>query len=185
MSFLINPFIYASSTASTISLTNLVSYYKFNDDVTDSYGPNNGTSTGLTYNTGNFSNAGQFNGTTSRVNASDSASLSFQGSFSVNLWVYLNAQPATNLYRYITAKGVTNGWALTYRDVAGVKRFENYIFADGTTTNFSYQFASHTLTLSAWTMVTWVVTPSNSIGSKFKMYINGDSINDSELNNRS
>jgi hypothetical protein len=60
-----------------IDTTNLVSYYKFNNDVTDSKGSNNGTDTPtLTYQTGIINEAGDFNNTQSfNVNIGNDASL--------------------------------------------------------------------------------------------------------------
>ena len=55
----------------------LISYYKFNDDLLDAVGSNDGTGTAITYVTGKSGNAADFNGTTSDISVADSADLSF------------------------------------------------------------------------------------------------------------
>ena len=61
-----------------------ISYYKFENNVLDSVGTNNGTATAITYATGKVGNAGVFNGTTSKI--TNTPILSYN-SFSMFCWI--------------------------------------------------------------------------------------------------
>ena len=60
-----------------IPLSDFVSYYEFNNNANDTIGTNNGTPTGLTYESGLVGNRGVFNGTSSKIDIADNNSLSF------------------------------------------------------------------------------------------------------------
>jgi len=60
-----------------IPLDNFISYWKFDGNLNDSVGTNNGAPTSITYPTGLIGQAADFNGTTSKVVVPDAANLSF------------------------------------------------------------------------------------------------------------
>jgi len=56
-----------TSATYVIPTANISNYYRFNDDLTDSVGTNNGTGTAINYAAGKSGNAASFNGTTSNI----------------------------------------------------------------------------------------------------------------------
>jgi len=183
MSFLINPYIYAAPTSSFPS--GAVVAWKLDGNSNDSTAnSNNGTDTSITYNSGNgiiIQGAG-FNGSTSKIAINDSPSLSVTSDLTINMWVKAAAQPSGSAYWGLVCKGVVNSYIVLYRDNAGTKQFENYIFADNTVTNFSKQVYNQTLTTGTWFMVTFVAVPGNTIATKLKLYINGSAVSTTNSN---
>lgn len=66
--------------------TNLVSYYKFDWNSTDSAWSNNWTDTNISYVSGKISNCASFNGTSSKITWLPT--IPNNNNFSVNLWMY-------------------------------------------------------------------------------------------------
>ncbi len=77
--------------------TDLISYWRFNDNLTDEVSTNDGTGTAITYIAGKSGNAVDLTtGTSSKVDVADAAELSFgDGStdspFSISMYVYFNS----------------------------------------------------------------------------------------------
>ncbi len=68
---------------------NLVSYWRLQGNSTDSKGSNNGSDTNITYSDGNgkFGQGAGFNGSSSVIDVTDSASLSLTGHMTIIAWV--------------------------------------------------------------------------------------------------
>ena len=89
---IINPYRFGVATT-PIPLENIISEYKFEDNVLDTVGTNDGTPTAITYADGLVDRTGVFNGSTSKVTIPDSNDLSFGNGitdepFSVSALVY-------------------------------------------------------------------------------------------------
>ena len=74
---IINPYRFKVAPSVDIPLANIISEYKFENNVLDTVGTNNGTAYSLTYADGLVNRTGVFNGSTSYVSVADSNSLSF------------------------------------------------------------------------------------------------------------
>ena len=86
----------------TIPLENIISEYKFEDNVLDTVGTNDGTPTGLTYANGLVGKTGVFNGTTSDVQIPDTNELSFGNgtsdiAFSISLLIRFDSLGAPQI----------------------------------------------------------------------------------------
>ena len=82
---LVNPYRFKSS----LPIATILNRYKFEDDVTDSVGGQDGTPTAITYTTNGVGKSGVFNGTTSNVNL-PSQLISGTDSFSLSAIVNFN-----------------------------------------------------------------------------------------------
>jgi len=116
-----------------ISSDNLISWWKFDNNVLDSIGDNDGTRYNFTdgYVSGKYNNALEFNSTTQQyVGVGNHSSLNFgTGDFSVEAWI----KPLeTGTYQQVVAYGIYYGyWFYISNDVIGLT-------TDGESTNFSH-----------------------------------------------
>jgi len=76
----------STNTTSAIPTTGLISYYKLDANSNDSYGSNNGTGTSMSYVSGKVSNAGSFNGSTSKIVIGNPTNLQIS-SGSISCWI--------------------------------------------------------------------------------------------------
>jgi hypothetical protein len=76
----------STNTTSAVPTTGLVSYYKLDSNSNDSYGSNNGTDTSVSYVSGKISNAGSYNGTTSKTVIGNPANLQLSTG-SISCWI--------------------------------------------------------------------------------------------------
>jgi hypothetical protein len=102
--------LYNKSTSNVIAVTtattlvyqdSLVSYYKMENNVLDSWGTNNGTNTSVSYVAGKIGNAGSYNGTTSKTVIGNPANLQLSTG-TVSCWIKTSA--AGSSYRAIFSK---------------------------------------------------------------------------------
>jgi hypothetical protein len=146
--------------------TNLVSYWKFDSDATDSVGTNDGTVTGATNTTGKIGNGYSFNGSSDYITTS-SFDLTENSSFSISVWVKLNS--ITNRMIFVGAQDapISNGGIYFGKPAGGGYEFRTY---DGSSDGLY-----STLGLS-WSTDTWyhvVGTCDGSGTGVYKFYRNG------------
>jgi hypothetical protein len=98
--------------STSLPLANIISRYKFNNNVNDEKGLNNGIATNLTYVSGLVDNAGDYNGSTSKVVIADSPSLSFgSNAWSISMLVYIDSTTNQMLANKLNA---TREWMVYY-----------------------------------------------------------------------
>ena len=139
-----------------------VALYQLNGDATDVSGNYDGTASNVTYGTGQFGQAGVFNGSSSYIdtNAKIPASLDF----SVSFWMKSNDTSTGNHYIFST-KGnyLTNGWFVTNN--AGYIVYGEGNGVDNATSQTSPSIVAN----GNWNHV--VVT--RAAGGTINMYVNG------------
>lgn len=122
----------------------LTAYWTFNTNSNSDVGSFNGTDTSMTYTAGKFSNAATFNGTTSKIVLTDSASLKPTGSFIVGGWIKTSTTGATQvLYQSYSANTNRAGFQffINTSNVISARIGKN----TGTTTNIdSFDFSGVT-----------------------------------------
>src|SRR4030042_1436876 len=92
------------------STGDLVAWWRFEGDLTDETGVNDGTGYGsITYASGKIGQALELNGTDDYVNVGDNTSLNFTNDFTVEAWINGDAFQST-YYDLITFRGY-NKWA--------------------------------------------------------------------------
>lgn len=160
-------------------ITDLVAYYKFENDVIDSTGIMPlATATGTDFISGKVGNAIRFNATTDRVDIPDTSNLSFtNGSgtdipFSISMWVFF------------TGFSVIGNWLINKRNDAGGDEWQFFIsqpnrvlkfYKFDRTTNSSFQGVATPISL--FSLNTWYHIVFTDDGSKtnsgMKIYVNG------------
>ena len=133
--------LYQETASSTISISNLVSHYKFDGDATDETGNHNGTASSVefglngtdsnvTYAAGKFGNAAVFNGSSSIISVSGQLP-SVASDYSISFW----ANPTTistsgnTIFTNVNAGGsaVKGQVSVLFYDYNSVKRLRVYI----------------------------------------------------------
>ena len=151
---------------STLS-NGLVSVYNAESNANDSLGTYNGTAIGgLTYTTGKFGDAFQFNGTNSYVSIpNNTAHLDFTGDFSVSFWLNYNTTAASLevFFSNIKSGGTHGSGYVVYSNPSEIV-FE--LKAQSVSNSFLVSF---TPSINTWYNI--VVTRKRSTESK--IYING------------
>ena len=150
----------------------LIAQLKFNDNVTDSAGSNNGTVTGTTtYVTGKIGKAFSFNGS-SYVKLANETNFDFERTdpFSVSLWI----NPTTNSNLVLFGKGTTNftatGFYLVNWNIGGGQmRFRFMLNSGGT--NYEIIATANTVTSTTYHLTCTYDGSSNKSG--LKIYVNG------------
>lgn len=150
---------------------NIVSYYKLDGNANDEKGTNNGTGTDMTYSAANgkFGQGGIFNGSTSRIQANDSASLSITGNYTFNLWINPDTLPTSGnfmsfLCKYDVVAAVNSGWDFRLYNNSGTQEID--LIHGNNTDNPTATYIT-TLPTGVWTMLTGVYN-----GSTLKIYVN-------------
>ena len=171
MSFLINPYMYATApsgcTSPLISTTNLQAYYKFDNNTDDSSGnAYNGTGNDITYGTGKFLSAATFNGTSSYV-AMPAEDYSISTSYTLSAWIKTTGTTSQHI---ITSDKIGTGARRSYQfrldDSTGVLRVVRFSNNTTVVSNFVSTAAVNT---GSWVHVAMVF--DNAVGTK--IYING------------
>jgi len=180
---------YNKSTSNTVSqktnasepypVSSIISYYKMEGNVLDSFGANNGTPTAITYAAGLVGQAAVLNGSTSFINLGDTDSLSFidgtnDKPFSISYWIKttdtkfmifskLNSSYSNNEYF-----GYYNGGVLTWR-----------LFSNGSYDNITQNITTNAIISGAWVHV---VHTYNGLGNGgMKTYINGTLVSSASI----
>lgn len=128
------PSTYSSTSNVTPVGNDLLAYYRFNNDVTDSIGANNGTPTSITYGTGKSGQSAIFNNTTSKIIIADNSIFSFGNGttdvpFSLSFFVkFTSISTDTFVGKRGASTNVEYGFAY---DVGGY--LEMTLFSGGTT----------------------------------------------------
>jgi hypothetical protein len=152
-----------------LSTDALVAHLKFNGNVTDSAGSNNGTVTGTTtYVTGKVDNAFSFNGS-SYVTLANESNFDFTNSVSISAWIYPTTGSTTQA---IIGKVLTSG---TYSTIflmrMNTSNELSFTYSSGTGGVFHTYDSANTISLNTWTHV--VISYTYGTASSMDMYING------------
>jgi len=158
------------TTPSIIPLDNIISQYKFEDNVLDTVGSNDGTPTAITYIDGLVGRSGVFNGSNSKVVISDSDDLSFTDGvndlpFSISMLLKINTITDINLI------DKSNSSNREYR-IVFVSNVIYFILFDTLNTNQIRIVHTMNLTLSQWYHLTFTYI-GNGSNTGLEMYIDG------------
>jgi hypothetical protein len=156
------------STTSLFSDANLVSYYRYEDNVNDSKGSNNGSATSITYSTGKYRKAATFNGTSSGIRITTTSALNVTtGNFSISSWINpTNFSAARRIYSKQGNQNTNQFGILQFSTNTSSKLIGSF---RNNTSGTSYSITSNAdLVASTWQHV--VLTRS---GTTFALYING------------
>lgn len=155
---------------------NLNAYYRFSSNSNDSTAnSNNGTDTNMTYGSGQFGNAAQFNGTNAYISVADSTSTSITGDMTIHCWVYIS-NVTTNARGELFAKWQSSGNNLSFLlyQQANSGRFTFNHSSDGSTTlSTEFMQTSGGVTANTWTMLDFVKS-----GTTGTFYLNGSAVSD-------
>jgi|MDTC01.1.fsa_nt_gb hypothetical protein len=138
--------------------------YQLNNDggstnnVPDTCGSYNGTSTDITYAAGKYGNAAQFNGSTSLINLPDNSIFDLAASTSLSFWVY-----RTNSTSHIINKGNPESYAFWWGT--------NYYLSIYTSAGATSLITSTANTTSTW--YNFVITV-DSAGTGYKLYMDAN-----------
>jgi len=155
----------------TFPVENIISEYKYEDDVTDTVGSNNGTATSITYGTGGVGKHGIFNGTSSYVSVADSSTLSFtDGSdlpFSISFMFNFNTASSC---MFVTKRNSSYTEYQCAWETASGGRLVFDIMSGGGTANYKREYyPSFSPTLGQWYHV--VMTYAGS--GRQEIYLDG------------
>lgn len=144
--------------------TNLLAYYKLDGNSNDSVGSLNGTDTSMSYVAGKIGNAGSFNGTTGKIEYSQTG-FNLGSAFTFNVWVNAASYAARQIL-FIKSDGLTNAtssFSFEVGNTAGKATMS--LFIGGGTTGL---VSSTNLTTSVWSMLTFTYD-----GTNLAIYLNG------------
>jgi len=155
----------------SIPLNNIISEYKFENNVLDSVGTNNGTATAITYATGKVGNAAVFNGSTSLINIGDSNDLSFTNGvndlpFSFSMFAKFNNNNEVILFNKLQSSN------REYLVDVFSNRIDFKVFdGAGGSSNFLYNNYSFTRVIGTWYHFVFTYDGSG-LSSGIKTYVN-------------
>jgi hypothetical protein len=156
---------------------NSIAYYKMSD-ATDQLGNYNGTATNVNFNVaGKFGNAGEFNGSSSRIatNITNSV-IPINSSFTISTWI--NTSATSGL---IVAEGNWNAWSTAGFAIGMVSsnRVEASIANNGGAGGT--QVVSSSIPLNTWVHIAATI----DIGNFLKLYVDGSEVASTALSNNS
>lgn len=156
-------------------LANIIAEYKFEDNVLDTVGSNDGTATAITYASGLVGKSGVFNGTTSKVVIADADNLSFtNGSndlpFSLSFIVNLDTVSGSNFL--IAKRNTLSEYQLGF--VGNELRFR--LFGNGGTSEVLAWNHSGFSVLTNYHIVVTYDGSETATTSSLKLYINGTQV---------
>ena len=180
MGNIINPYRFGGTTPSIIPLQNIISEYKFENDVLDTVGTNDGTPTAITYADGLVGRTGVFNNATSLVTILDTDDLSFgngvtDSPFSVSLLINWNEEvPLPNSpQRLIVNKMFPSDDRFEYSIIRYDDAYLFYLYSNGSLVTYIRVYVvDYFMDIGTWYHL--AVTYDGG-GSEFgmKIYING------------
>ena len=139
--------------------------YQLNGDATDVSGNYDGTASNVTYGTGQFGQAAQFNGSNSYVLIADSPALRLTGDYAISFWFKTNSIGAIQrLVNKDNANDFSGGWALVLEPDSSI----TWVHNNGST-NQNWN-TGVSITANTWYYVTAVYSDSNNLRS---FYLNG------------
>ena len=142
-----------------------VALYQLNGDATDVSGNYDGTASNVTYGTGQFGQAAQFNGSNSYVLIADSPALRLTGDYAISFWFKTNSIGAIQrLVNKDNANDFSGGWALVLEPDSSI----TWVHNNGST-NQNWN-TGVSITANTWYYVTAVYSDSNNLRS---FYLNG------------
>jgi hypothetical protein len=145
--------------------SDLVAYYKLDNDATDETGTYNGTETSITYDGGRYGASASFNGSSSYVNTNNSNNYS---TFSVSMWVNLSANKTYQTF--YCQDSALSSLAAFYIGVSNdVGRRLSITIVDGSSTRyFADSGILPTTDGSIWYHIVAAISSTNA-----KIYVNG------------
>tara|TARA_Y100000389_G_scaffold121012_1_gene118389 strand:- start:2157 stop:4478 length:2322 start_codon:yes stop_codon:yes gene_type:complete len=171
--------VYTSTTDNNDYPVTNAAYYKLDNNAEDAKGNYDGTATNVNYEFGRFGQAAVFNGSSSRIQISSTATapINFSsGNFSISMWV--NPSNLTNnnklIYKWGTSASLRN-WIATIT-TSGVL----YV-VEGTTAGDTLMLGTTTIPTNTWTHIAITRTQ----GGNLVQYINGVATNTFSTQNRS
>ena len=142
-------------------LSSLISKYKFEDNVNDSYGDNNGTASNLSYLSGRFGKAADFNGTSSKILYPQAAPFNDSNTIlAISAWVKLDA--ASNEFVIMSASS-TSDQADYMMLVAGGNRPGRVFMTDAPINANEYQANFGSGNDTNWNHYVWQLSASGGI----------------------
>lgn len=140
---------------------NLVSYWRMEGNANDAKASNNGTSSNITYSSGNgkFGQGAGYNGTTSNIAVAHTAALSITSNLSISFWMSWNGTNGGKMVAKANAAAATN--YACYNNPTG--NLGKLAFYQGTE-----YISTYTCPTNTWI---WVVYTVN--GTALKIYVNG------------
>jgi len=108
--------------------------------------------------------------------ATDSVSLSLTENNTLEFWIKLTSQPASDAYMFLINKddiASQRSYGLTYYDAAGTQKIALYLFQTLTATIYSVVAFTYTLPIGTWTHLAIVTTIANPVATKCELFING------------
>lgn len=152
-----------------------VSRYEFENDVTDSWGSNDGTDNtdvSPAYVSGVRGQAKNFDGTDDYVDLGSNNGIT--GTITVSQWVKIGTIPSSDIVHISSAgnDGTNTGWEWKMNGASGDLEFGSF---DGSTA-YKTTYALSNLTSSTWTLLTGTYD-----GSSWNIYKNGRSVSSSNI----
>jgi hypothetical protein len=147
----------------------LVSWWRSESNILDTVGLNSGYAASVGYGAGKSGQAFDFNGSSSYVGVSNSASLNPKGSFSIEGWIYPRADQANHIF----SKWTGSGGNLCYLLRCAANRGIHFAISDaahqGDSTFHAFE-VSNVITLNAWNHVAAVYDQAQGVR---RLYVNG------------
>lgn len=151
-------------------IDNLISYWKLDGNSNDEVGSNNGADTDIVYNSGNgiINQGAGFNGTTSKIDLGQDASLALTSAGTINLWVKPDLSGLKAWYWLVDYSNITsglNGYSVWLQFGGSTYNFWGRI---GDSSSFNQVTSAFDVPSGVWTMLTFTWD-----GSTLKVYKNG------------
>ncbi len=160
-------------------LTNLTSYYKFDEssgNAADSVGTNTLTNVGsVTYASAVINNGASMSSVAQRFTTPDNAALDFSTAVSMSVWIKLGALPGTDTFQSLVTKwensaGAQRAWIFRLENNGGTYSIAMVVSNDGTAND------AQKVTWPAPAISTWYhIVITYSSGSE-KFYLNGSQL---------
>jgi hypothetical protein len=145
--------------------SDLVAYYKLDNDATDETGSYNGTASNVTFDGGRYGSSASFNGSSSYIDLP--ISIITQDNFSFSLWIYPTVNyTAANVVHYVFAHQASSGSRSITFGYNGYDGFWQMVTNNGS--NVSVVTMSNP-TLNVWTHIAATYSTTNGL----ELFVNG------------
>jgi hypothetical protein len=142
-------------------LSSLISKYKFEDNANDSYGNNNGTASNLSYVSGKFGNAADFNGTSSKILYPQAAPFNDSNTIlAISVWVKLDAASDEFVVMSASSTSDQSDYGLL---IVGGNRPGRVFLSDAPSNANEYQATFGSSNNTNWNHYVWQLSASGGI----------------------